>query len=60
MKCLVRNEKAKNIGQSIQISFKQPRNKKRLATQKKGGSSLGEGDIQKRGVLNAANAMLVQ
>ena len=48
-KCLVRNEKAKNIGQSIQISFKQPRNMKRLATQKKGGSSLGGGGQTEKG-----------
>ena len=33
--CLVKNEKAKSIGQNIQICFKQPKNLRRLVTQKK-------------------------
>ena len=34
-KCLVKNERAKAIGQNIQICFSQPKNLQRLVTQKK-------------------------
>ena len=34
-KCLLKNEKAKKLGDKMQISFSQPKNIKRIATQKK-------------------------
>ena len=34
-KCLIKNEKAKNIGEKIQICYKQPKNLKRIVGQSK-------------------------
>ena len=41
-KCLVKNEKAKALGNNIQICFSQPKNLQRLITQRKGQHSLVE------------------
>ena len=37
-KCLIKNEKAKNLGDRVQICYKQPKNLKRIVGQQKGTS----------------------
>ena len=41
-KLLVRNERAKSMGEDMQISFRQPRNLKKIAT---GSSNVGRGEL---------------
>ena len=41
-KCLVKNEKAKSLGEKLQISYKQPKNLKRTVTVKKQASTAEE------------------
>ena len=42
-KCLLKNEKAKQIGEKLQITFRQPKNLKKIVT---GLPKLGEGEIE--------------
>ena len=42
-KCLVKNEKAKHIGEKMQITFRQPKNLKKLVT---GLPKMGEGEME--------------
>ena len=42
-KCLVKNEKAKQIGEKIQITFRQPKNLKKMVT---GLPTVEEGEVE--------------